>query len=307
MISHRLMWFGVPSALPTTITSKADVPVLSLLLPCDNSYLNTPTFLTGISFNDSCKMEAAVLTGFNLRFRQCVSNCGKEYQPTLCLIGPSGEQPTDCSHFTDFEKRYLTDGAMYVKNKTLLMSNFTAEEGQIVSHLACVVPGAARECSVTCEVESDQKIVCQTKIPPKNRTKMLALYVTFRFLAGITMSTFGPMMDTIAFTMARQHKGDLGFQRMFSLIGMAAFPPLSGYFVGLASRNNGFQDFSPAFYFFGTCFTLAGLLSLTFDIKAKIPMENISLNAMKILLRPRVFVFVAMMFLTGCMWGFLEK
>ena len=40
----------------------------------------------------------------------------------------------------------------------------------------------------------------------------------WRFLAGIGMNTLSPILDAIAYQMSKEHNGDLGFQRMFSLV-----------------------------------------------------------------------------------------
>ena len=82
-------------------------------------------------------------------------------------------------------------------------------------------------------------------------------------------------------------------------IGMCAFPPASGYFVGLASQRNGFSDFSPAFYLFGILLTISAGIAYFMDLNVRMPAEHIMKNMGRILRNPKVAVFVLMMFFTG--------
>ena len=94
---------------------------------------------------------------------------------------------------------------------------------------------------------------------------------------------------------------------MFSLIGVAVLPPVSGYLVGLYSEYRGTADYSPTFLTFGIMHTISLVITCFMTLSLRNAAQNIVKNMGKMLKNPKVFVFVVMMFLSGCAWGFLEK
>ena len=158
----------------------------------------------------------------------------------------------------------------------------------------------------SCRIETDIALHCKEP-NSESRIKALALYVTFRYLGGIAVSTVIPILDAVAYQMADDLDGDLGIQRMFSLFGLVAVPPLSGFLIGLATRKNGFPDYSPAFFIFGAMNLAAIIVLACMQVNIRMPAVDIMKNVGKILRNPKVFIFIIMMFLSGCAWGFLEK
>ncbi|OWA51622.1 hypothetical protein BV898_16095 [Hypsibius exemplaris] len=161
--------------------------------------------------------------------------------------------------------------------------------------------------SVECEIQTDFQSSCAKVEAADNRMKTVVIYSMFRFMAGIAVSTVVPILDAAAYRMSADYDGDLGIQRIFSLIGVSVFPPLSSFLVGLASKRHGFSDYSPAFYIFAVMNALAVFIAFFTQLSLQKAQEDIWRNVGRILRNPKVFTFVTMMFFAGIAWGFLEN
>ncbi|GAU92429.1 hypothetical protein RvY_04511 [Ramazzottius varieornatus] len=315
-VSHVLLMFVPPIAMANTIVD-LPLPEFTLTYHCSNSssYFSHKEYQP-ISPNSSASIislpKHALSTGNEspkvlLQFMRCATTCPDI--PVLCLYPVDNLSPADCSIYSDFEGRYLTNGSITINaGGETTWSNFHAEKGQPVSSVACSAATSA-DCAVTCSAQpfEHELVLRQYKIVPGDRTLTLTMYIVIRYLAAIGMQTVFPMMDALAYQMSKEHKGDLGMQRTWSLIGMAALTPISGYFVQLASRGKAIADYSPTFYIFGLAMSLATIMMCFVVLEKKPPSDEVGKNVVKILKKPKVAVFVTIMFITGCFWGFIEN
>ncbi|GAU88300.1 hypothetical protein RvY_01026 [Ramazzottius varieornatus] len=131
---------------------------------------------------------------------------------------------------------------------------------------------------------------------------------TFRFLSGIMVSTVMPLLDAIAYHMSDQFNGDLGYQRIFSLLGMSAIAPISGLLIGKATEGNGgVPDYSPALYLLTIFNAIGVVICCLMNMGVRDSAEQIWQNVGKILGNAKISIFVLVVFLSGCAWGFNEK
>ncbi|GAU94261.1 hypothetical protein RvY_06070 [Ramazzottius varieornatus] len=175
----------------------------------------------------------------------------------------------------------------------------------------CVLQGAVTNkttCSVTCGLSDSQNhLSCQEVVTTAygDRLTTLALYFTFRFLSFTAIRVVFPLSDAAILEIAKEHKGDFGIQRLFASVGFVVVPPLSGYLIGLASRRNGYADYSPAFYIFAGMNIAATLLMVFMRITVRKPQTNIWGTMGKAVKNPNVFAFIVAIFFSGCAFGIL--
>ncbi|OWA53815.1 hypothetical protein BV898_18237 [Hypsibius exemplaris] len=314
---HLLMLLAVPS-----LTIERRIIHLDGSLSCASE--NELFSLTSkTNSKDNCSLtENPIIQWQNnptkqMKFVKCEVKSGNEsFEAPVdfhVCINHQGRNSSTCYALSNVIERRFVDlqfEEKNVSNKRTLMrfanpgSNFT------FSSSYCSSLSAASELhrlSVECEIETDFQSICVKADASTTRWKTVLLYATFRFLAGIGVSTVVPILDAAAYKMSADHGGDLGVQRIFSLVGMAVFPPVSSFFVGLASKRRDFSDYSPAFYIFVVMNALAALIAFFTRFKLLEAQQNIWHNVGRILRNPNVYIFVLMMFFAGCAWGFLEN
>ena len=317
-VSHTLLLFVPPI---TTVNSHVDLPLpdFTVTYHCSNS----SSYFSHEKFQSSPQNSSAHLIslpnnalsthngshGISLQFSQCSTTCATNLNiPKLCLYSDTEKSPIECSAYSDFTGRYLRNGSLSINaDKEITWREFLSEEGQLIASVSCLAVTSVN-CAVACTLQPYEHnlVLRQDKVVPGDRTLTLTLYVIIRYLAAFGMQTVFPMMDALAYQMSKEHKGDLGFQRTWSLMGMAALTPISGYFVQLASQGKAIADYSAIFYIFGLSMSLATVMMSYVVLEKKSPSKDVSRNVGEILKKPKVLVFVTIMFVTGCFWGFLE-
>ncbi|XP_055331684.1 major facilitator superfamily domain-containing protein 6-like [Paramacrobiotus metropolitanus] len=303
VITHMLIWFGVPSSAPRSIIV-ANVTQFRSDFDCSQP----AAFAVGLGLNETCSAKYKITENL-VFFTKCTTTCLPDALPELCF--QHADNTTDCTLYNSFGVLELRNGSLFNASGALQFKSFTTTKGKQVNNILCKLsnPSAMRtqQCKVFCTTQANLSISCLSEIPASRRRETIALYITFRFLAGIAMSALSPMLDALAYQMAKEHHGDLGFNRMFTLIGMALTPPISGLLVDIATRESGYENYSPAFYIFGSLLTVSAVIAYFMSLKVKMPQEHIIRYVSTILKNPKVSIFVLMMLFTGMMWGFLEN
>lgn len=64
-------------------------------------------------------------------------------------------------------------------------------------------------------------------------------YFVLRFLGTTMNSALVTVMDPVALTMVQHYGGEFGRERLFSIIGMAIFSPITGFLIDYSSRKLG--------------------------------------------------------------------
>ena len=177
VITHLFMWFGVPSALPRTVISKVDLTSLRIEMSCGNS----STLITidqDVSLDGTdCSSNQSIHN--ELRFHSCTTSCENTINPLKICLYDEHNSPQDCSDYGDFEGRYLTGGSLHFNGNgsVKFWSNFTAEEGLVVSGMGCRMPtlNYATQCAVICRGDTSQTVMCRRTVAPENRAKTIAL------------------------------------------------------------------------------------------------------------------------------------
>ncbi|XP_014292875.1 major facilitator superfamily domain-containing protein 6 [Halyomorpha halys] len=132
-------------------------------------------------------------------------------------------------------------------------------------------------------------------------------YFVLRFLGTTMNSASVTVMDPIALTMVQHYGGEFGRERLFSIIGMAIFSPITGFLIDYSSRKLGYTDYSYAFYSYSFLLGLSAFSVMLMPIYVKIPADNILKDMFKLLKMPHVIMFILFLYVLGNFWGFLES
>ncbi|XP_055354046.1 major facilitator superfamily domain-containing protein 6-like [Paramacrobiotus metropolitanus] len=322
ILVHLLLCFAVPSAVSRIHMTDFQHVRFNLTLPCAAAPGRLPAPLDRPLLSDLSVMDQDCLPNTTswpgpdalesqIQLRECraYGRCGNA--SSLCVdattsgwrhclpLADSSTGDTSGPRLTNaFIQRIARTNDWWIQQFSL--------NGQSSTRLGCRAADHP-DCEVRCAAVVGLLGSCRVLTPPANHTLVFVLYFALRMLAGMVGSTLMPLMDAAAYQMSEEHGGDLGFQRMFSLIGVAIFPPLSGYLVGVASQYTGSPNYAPSFITFGAMHSAALVISCFMTLSLRNAAENIVSNMGQMLRNPKVFVFVVMMFLAGCAWGFLEN
>ncbi|XP_055348943.1 uncharacterized protein LOC129595838 [Paramacrobiotus metropolitanus] len=174
--------------------------------------------------------------------------------------------------------------------------------------LFCSLLNQSSSCSDTC-LSSENFTVCRPyTMQTGDRTLTFALYFAIRLLTGFVMNVCFCMVDTTMIQMTVDHKGDLGFTRMYIQVAMMSLPPVSGLLIDHLSQQNGYNDFSVAFYIFGGMQVMALVILLFSRIKVKAPQRQVwkGLGTLVLQRDPKIIGFLLVIFFIGMCIGYME-
>ncbi|XP_055331683.1 major facilitator superfamily domain-containing protein 6-like [Paramacrobiotus metropolitanus] len=306
IVFHYLILYAVPPARPIRTTAELPVTNGSLSLFCDSNNaknLLPPNEILIDQCRDGSIANFSQILSTRIQFDDCMSTCRNS--ASICFGSDAECQPS-----TFFRNRSFPDMMVQGHNRSLQLKTIMAplsddNDGEI----RCRLPGAPPDinCTITCAIRADFFVNCSTVKPAQNRAMTLGLYSLFRLLATGFAYTLMPLLDAVAYQLSDEQEGDLGFQRVWALFGMCGCPPLSGWLIGYATKlAKGVDDYSPPFHVFGGMHFTAAIITCFMSASLRTAAENIWSNVGKLFRNPKITVFVIMMFLAGCAWGFLE-
>ncbi|XP_055342400.1 major facilitator superfamily domain-containing protein 6-like [Paramacrobiotus metropolitanus] len=305
ILFHLLMLIGVPSAAPPPPSlSSHPVSYLQATFSCRNA---SP--LWSPPSPPECPTLVSVERPVERLAMDCQSNCTPVGGPAPFLCTET-DYKGQCLPF-DASTHSLSNVSMALVNGSIYLDTFVPSWSRDVKptrKFRCVLE-VGGECDVQCRLSGNIVVQCATPsaLTGVNRLWTVVLYATFRVVSNVFIATLISILDAAAYQMSEEYGGDLGFQRMFSLFGMCLAPPISGFLVGVASQKRGAPDYAPAFYIFAGLHGMATIITLCSPISLRTGAQSIWRNVGKIIRRPKVSVFVVMMFFGGAAWGFLEN
>lgn len=101
-------------------------------------------------------------------------------------------------------------------------------------------------------------------------------------------------------------KGDYGLQRLFGLLGVMIFSPVSGALIDYYSQGLPVSDFRPAFYLFGLFIGIAVVVMLGVDLDFKPPAKNLFKDLKFLAKNLELMMFFFANFMSGAFYGFLS-
>jgi hypothetical protein len=112
------------------------------------------------------------------------------------------------------------------------------------------------------------------------------IYLILRLVYQIFLNGSGNLFEGACLVIVTQVKGDLGLQRIFGLVGLMIFSPISGVLMDHFSIGRSIPDYRPAFYLYAGLVAILAVGILGIDLNFKAPNSNL-LRDVKILLKER--------------------
>ncbi|XP_068085655.1 major facilitator superfamily domain-containing protein 6 isoform X2 [Anabrus simplex] len=164
-------------------------------------------------------------------------------------------------------------------------------------------------CAPRCVFSAPRKQVCSQLSYQKELDSTLTFwaYLSVRVLIGMIGSTAFAMFEGAVIAILREHKADYGLQRIYATIGGMISSPLSGMLIDYASQGKSYTDFRPAFYLYAGLKIASGLLMLTFNLEFKAPAKNVVTDVLTVLKNVELLVLLAIIFILGSAWGYIES
>lgn len=293
ILLHTLLYFGVP------LYSVAEVPVfnttrdISLSLPCavqsSGGMNNSRSLLYSPENPEICELWTSNATTESLSTLQsslCSTDCETDLNRKICFQGLDN---SSCFHADEVLKAWEDS-----PNQT---------SGKMLHFLYAQCPNkSAQFCVVNCTLTEPVSISCLQRVETGNRQMTFWLYFVFRVIASIALAAIFPLMDAATIQMSELHHGNIGVQRMYSLIGMCVVSPFAGLLID--KMNMGY---APAFYLYDIFHFFAAICSGVIALNIKLPAENICRNVGSLMKNPRVAVFVLVVFFIGAAWGLIDR
>ncbi|XP_065567359.1 uncharacterized protein LOC136031641 isoform X3 [Artemia franciscana] len=133
------------------------------------------------------------------------------------------------------------------------------------------------------------------------------MFFIIRVIANAMTSSCFVLFDAIVLSMVKEHNGDYGKQRFFSMLGLGSISPLSGVLVDWFSSIKGSRDYSVIFYFSDVFLFIVILLVWKLDVKAEKTQGSFFKNLQKLITIPEIPVFLFFMVLLGSNWGLTDS
>ncbi|XP_055331682.1 major facilitator superfamily domain-containing protein 6-like isoform X2 [Paramacrobiotus metropolitanus] len=279
---HTLMYFGVPLYENKNITQSYNSSRLVASTICKEDYTVLPIVVnaTVLQYNfdvadyneSSCQTANSTTIGFDsLDLSSCESRCPFYWYRDI----NNGDASVN---FTC---------PVAAENITSVQNNSSTVESS---------------CWIKCRMAQSFPVLCTTHIESGNRQTTFWLYFVFRVLASIALAAVFPLMDAATIQMSEEYHGNIGMQRMYSLLGMCAMAPLAGL---LMDRLN--MGYAPAFYLYDAMHVLAAITAGIMSLTVRLPADNIWKNVGQLMRNPRIVVFIFVVFFIGAAWGLLDS
>lgn len=133
----------------------------------------------------------------------------------------------------------------------------------------------------------------------------LWVYFSLRALAEMFSSILVSLLEAVALTMVHQHNGDYGREKMFGLLAVALFTPLSGFLVDSKVGTFGIYSYAPVFYVFGTLMLITLVTTFALPIQVKIQRRSLLKNMAQLVRTAELSVLLLIMTILGTFWGYL--
>ncbi|XP_055331630.1 uncharacterized protein LOC129583722 [Paramacrobiotus metropolitanus] len=307
IISHALLGFAVPrySSAITARRLTLNASEASIELSCSGIFLRIPQ-------NAEENPHPESYASLNIT-KIPLNNCIHPVVGTrFCFRSDISEHCIApkmlSSFFLTIERQNFTKTTLSLTDKMfrIHVKNFSMVSAGLINinSFRCEKPlNTSSVCPITNHLNLSENVL----LTSGNHLLTFVLYIVFRVIGATCVSSTMQLLDASTLLMAKQHKGDFGIQRTFGLFGSLLMPPLTGYLIDVASKNRGYQDYSPAYYLFCAMYFLSAILTCFMDLEVKPPAQRIWKTVGKMMRIPKISAFIIVMFLVGCCFGALEN
>ncbi|XP_055344541.1 major facilitator superfamily domain-containing protein 6-like [Paramacrobiotus metropolitanus] len=292
---HLLLYFVTPAYQPPLELSPNETfPVADLSFRChaNGSFGYDVSSLLGCPQKNKTAVDdfLAAMDVQHLRLGDCYADCAETNQLAPPQLDPAvchGDK-NDSAHFCSEQlKSRCKDIKSNCSFNCAIGQDFQAQR------LKCPVPRP--------------KVIGKATNDTGSQAATLGFYCLFRLTSTTIMWMAVPLLDSLAIALCQDHKADLGFQKMFSMIGFSLLPPLSGILIAKAEELNGFEDYGPAFYVFSAMHILAAIVVIFLRMQLRMPAQSLMKNILVVMADRRVISMTVIVFFCGCGFGFITS
>ncbi|RXG72366.1 Major facilitator superfamily domain-containing protein 6-A [Armadillidium vulgare] len=114
------------------------------------------------------------------------------------------------------------------------------------------------------------------------------------------------MLDATILRYVKEHNASIGKQKIMNMIGFAFAPLLAGYLIDSYSRKKGYKSYLPAFIMSDVLMGVACLFAYKVKMTADKNKSNIFRDLGKLVTALEVDLFLLLVLVLGCNFGFIE-
>ncbi|XP_065580659.1 uncharacterized protein LOC136040345 isoform X2 [Artemia franciscana] len=133
------------------------------------------------------------------------------------------------------------------------------------------------------------------------------IYFLVRSVSTAMLASSFCSFDAITLAMVKEHNGDYGKQRFFSMFGLATVSPFVGILADWFSSLRGYRDYSLIFLVGHIFWLVAAFLVWKLDVKAEKSEGSFLKNLKQLVTIPEIPVFLVFMLLLGTNFGFMDN
>ncbi|KAG7166193.1 Major facilitator superfamily domain-containing protein 6-like 5 [Homarus americanus] len=134
----------------------------------------------------------------------------------------------------------------------------------------------------------------------------LWLYFGVRGLAEMFSAILVSLLEAVALTMVHQHKGDYGREKMFGLLAVGVFSPISGYLIDNQFGTFGGYSYAPVFYVFNGLMLVTAVVTVALPIEVQVERMSLLKNITQLIHTTELSILLLLMTLLGIFWGYLK-
>ncbi|EFX74053.1 hypothetical protein DAPPUDRAFT_252370 [Daphnia pulex] len=271
---------GINPTQVVTNSNESSTNYLSVKLMCDDigrTFLELPNNCA----NNTCPYDNLWLRGqptIRLMTSECIPSCEEKANSTdTCFLT---NETSDCYHSLDedvFLELQLENNSMSADSSFCLFpvnQLFLSNSSEV--SLSCDCP---LQCSAlmmqpllpACSAkDDDSSLSTADNYDYAKHNKGFWLYLFLRIMAMATLGTSFTMLDATTICLIKKYKGQLGRQRLFGVLGSAAFAMTTGILLDWAATlNNAFLfifliELNASSYLLGFTVTLGALVGVPF-------------------------------------------
>uniref|UniRef100_A0A2L2YNT3 Major facilitator superfamily domain-containing protein 6 n=2 Tax=Parasteatoda tepidariorum TaxID=114398 RepID=A0A2L2YNT3_PARTP len=131
----------------------------------------------------------------------------------------------------------------------------------------------------------------------------IIMWSIFTALLYISYGSITSLSDAACFSLLESKPFLYGKQRLWGTIGWGTFALLSGLLNQLFSSKNSKYNFSPGFYMLVVLYLIDVIVIKRFDIKEIKVTKNIFHDVSRLIIKPKIFIFIAEVYFVGVFIG----
>nr|XP_053648580.1 uncharacterized protein LOC128699829 [Cherax quadricarinatus] len=134
----------------------------------------------------------------------------------------------------------------------------------------------------------------------------LWLYFGVRAMAEMLSAILVSLLEAVALTMVHQYKGDYGREKMFGLLAVGVFSPISGFLIDTKFGTFGSYSYAPVFYVFNGLMLTTMAVTIVLPIEVQVQRRSLLKNIRQLIHTTELSILLFLMTLLGTFWGYLK-